>query len=242
MCPETDRVYHSIMHNLIIVTLTLLCCVAVASARADFEHGIAAFQQGSYDTAFEEWRPLAEEGHIGAQIGLGLMYATGKGVLEDDVEAEKWYRLAAEQGNALAQYNLGVIYRNGRGVARDPVEGAKWYRLAAEQGVAAAQFNLGNMLYEEGEWVAENYVEAIRWYVQAAEQGLVVAQAALGSINAGGVGVPKNYVTAYLWWSLAATQGHKIAAKNLDILMSQMTMDEIAEGARLVNNWGGESE
>ncbi|MFP6755611.1 MAG: hypothetical protein VCB60_07820 [Alphaproteobacteria bacterium] len=76
----------------------------------------------------------------------------------------------------------------------------------------------------------------------AAEQGLVVAQAALGSINAGGVGVPKNYVTAYLWWSLATAQGHKIAAKNLDILMSQMTMDEIAEGARLVNNWGGKSE
>ena len=228
------------MHSLIIVTLTLLCCIAVGSATADFEDGMAAFQQGSYDTAFEEWKPLAEEGHIGAQVGLGLMYATGKGVVENDIEAEKWYRLAAEQGSALAQYNLGIIYRNGRGVARDPAEGAKWYRMAAEQGVAAAQFNLGNM-YEEGEGVAENYVEAMRWYVEAAEQGLVVAQAALGSINALGVGVPKNYVTAYLWWSLA-TQGHKIAEKNLDILMSQMTADEIAEGVLLVNNWGGKSE
>ena len=229
------------MHNHIFVALILTCCAAVSFARADFADGMLAFQQGSYDAAFEEWQHLAKEGHVGAQVGLGLMYATGKGVVEDDVEAEKWYRLAAEQGNALAQYNLGTIYRNGQGVARDPVEAAKWYKMAAEQGVPAAQFNLGNM-YETGEGVTESSVEAIRWYVEAGEAGLLFAQAALGSIYADGVGVPKNNILAYLWWSLAAAQDHKIAAKNLGILITRMTADEIAEGDFLVGKQSRKSE
>jgi len=54
---------------------------------------------------------------VSAQYSLGVMYANGLGVPEDDAEAARWFRLAAEQGNALAQYNLGFIYDSGRGVA-----------------------------------------------------------------------------------------------------------------------------
>lgn len=229
------------MRSHIIITLILICSAATTVAGADFEDGMLAFQQGSYDVALEKWEPLAKAGHVGAQVGLGLMYTTGKGVVENDTEAAKWYRLAAEQGNALAQYNLGTIYRNGQGVARDPVEAAKWYKMAAEQGVPAAQFNLGNM-YETGEGVTESSVEAIRWYVEAGEAGLLFAQAALGSIYADGVGVPKNNILAYLWWSLAAAQDHKIAAKNLGILITRMTADEIAEGDFLVGKQSRKSE
>jgi len=42
-----------------------------------------------------------------------MAYANGYGVIEDDVEAVKWYRKAADQGDATAQYNLGVMYKNG---------------------------------------------------------------------------------------------------------------------------------
>ena len=41
---------------------------------------------------------------------LGLIYAMGRGVAKDQVEAVKWYRKAAEQNHAEAQYNLGVCY------------------------------------------------------------------------------------------------------------------------------------
>ena len=34
----------------------------------------------------------------GAQFNLGVMYANGRGVLKDEAEAVRWYRLAAEQG------------------------------------------------------------------------------------------------------------------------------------------------
>ena len=65
----------------------------------------------------------------------GWMYATGRGVPQDDAEAVRWYRLAAEQGDAYAQYNLGLMYRKGEGVPQDDAEAVRWYRLAAEQGM-----------------------------------------------------------------------------------------------------------
>ena len=53
-----------------------------------------------------------------AQNNLGLMYANGEGVPEDDAEAVHWYRKAAKQGYADAQYNLGLMYDYGEGVTR----------------------------------------------------------------------------------------------------------------------------
>ena len=90
--------------------------------------------------------------------------------------------------------------------------------------------------------ISDGVVEAITGEPLVGEEsidarGLVVAQAALGSIYSGGAGVSKNYVTAYLWWSLAKSQGHKIAEKNLEILISRMMEVEKEEGDALVKNW-----
>jgi TPR repeat protein len=68
------------------------------------------------------------------------MYKNGRGVIQDDVEAVKWFRKAAEQGYPAAQDNLGWMYKNGRGVSsgrcgvQDDVEAVKWFRKAAEHG------------------------------------------------------------------------------------------------------------
>jgi len=61
------------------------------------------------------------------------MYENGQGVVQDDKQAVKWYRLAAEQGDAKAQTNLGWMYYKGKGVSQDDKQAVKWYRLAAEQ-------------------------------------------------------------------------------------------------------------
>ena len=60
------------------------------------------------DEKFDDTKKAAEQGHAGAQLALGFMYAYGRGVPEDDTEAVKWYRKAAEQGHAEAQNSLGV--------------------------------------------------------------------------------------------------------------------------------------
>ena len=119
---------------------------------------------------FEETMAAAKQGNAVAQYNLGVMYAKGDGVPENDAEAVKWYRKAAEQGNAIAQYNLGVKYDNGEGVPENDAEAVKWYRKAADQGYAAAQYNLGGM-YGNGEGVPENNIRAYVWWSMAKTQG-----------------------------------------------------------------------
>ena len=83
----------------------------------------------------------AEQGHAGAQSLLGLKYARGLGVPEDDTEAVRWYRLAAEQGHAESQWLLGTMYEDGDGVPEDDVLGYMWFNLSAAQGQELAQSN-----------------------------------------------------------------------------------------------------
>ena len=126
-------------------------------------------------------RALAEAGDTEAQYNLGLRYANGDGVSQDDAVAVTWYRLAAEQGHARAQITLGAMYDAGRGVPRDDAEAVRWYRLAAEQDDATAQYFLG-FAYAYGHGVPEDDVAAVIWYRRAAEQGRfdAGAQIALG--------------------------------------------------------------
>ena len=74
----------------------------------------------------DELRALAEQGHASAQSNLGLMYATGQGVPQDDTEAVRWFRLAADQGLAGAQSNLGAMYDIGEGVPEDDAEAVRF--------------------------------------------------------------------------------------------------------------------
>ena len=90
----------------------------------------AVFDEEDYADIFR----LAEQGHAKAQYLLGLMYASGEGVLENDKEAVKWYRKAAEQGDAKAQYYLGVSYASGRGVLKNYTEAYAWFLISDYMG------------------------------------------------------------------------------------------------------------
>jgi uncharacterized protein len=215
-----------------IALILALLIIVPTLARADLDDGFRAYQRGDYATALREWRPLADQGEAAAQYNLGLMYANGKGVGEDDAEAAKWYRRAADQGHAAAQNNLGVMYANGKGVRQDYAEAAKWYRRAADQGHAAAQYNLG-VMYDKGQGVRQDYAEAVKWYRLAADQGHADAQYNLGIRYFKGEGVAENYVQAYRWWSLVAAAGDQVARKNLQIIKGLMTPGQIAEAQRL---------
>ena len=107
----------------------------------------------------EEMRARAEQGDARAQFNLGVMYATGDGVPEDDAEAVRWYRLAAEQGYARAQSNLGAMYALGTGVPEDDVLAYMWANLAAAQGDENAR-KLKDLLAED--MTREHIAEAQR--------------------------------------------------------------------------------
>ncbi|KAJ1627094.1 hypothetical protein T492DRAFT_877329, partial [Pavlovales sp. CCMP2436] len=153
-----------------------------------------------YAEAARLYRRAADQGHLGAQFELGLLYRDGTG---DDDDAARLYRRAAEQGNPIAQYCLGNCYAAGkgvlqddreaarlfglaaeqgyaqaRGVPQDDAKAARFYRLAAEQGYAQAQHNLA-MLCEEGRGVVQDLSEAVHLFRLAAE--LLLETAATGS-------------------------------------------------------------
>jgi TPR repeat protein len=118
---------------------------------------------------------LAEAGDADAANTLAFQYGNGLSVMQNDVEALRWYRRAAQLGSVDAEYNLGSVYRNGYGVNQDDAQAAEWYRKAAEHGLANAQNSLA-LMYEKGEGVPQDYAMAAKWYKKAAAQGLNVAE------------------------------------------------------------------
>ena len=55
-----------------------------------FQTGLVAYQNNDYNAAVQSWSPLAEQGDPRAQAGLGILYATGKGLEPDLIQAYAW--------------------------------------------------------------------------------------------------------------------------------------------------------
>ena len=84
----------------------------------------------------------ALNGNADAQYNLGIMFASGLGVIQDYNEAVKWFRLSSSQGNAQAQEIYGLMYASGRGVTQDYVRAHMWLNISASSGYKNAEANL----------------------------------------------------------------------------------------------------
>jgi TPR repeat protein len=153
---------------------------------------------------------------VQAQFRLGFLYAYGRGVDRDDLQAADWYGRAAAQGNRAAQGALDELRAEGRlptpGGSRDTL----LLRSAADRGGATAQYQLG-VRYATGEGVAQDGEQAVYWYRLAAEQGIAPAQYQLGLRYANGDGVSRDYAEAVKWYRRAAEQGVAFAQFNLGV-------------------------
>jgi TPR repeat protein len=56
--------------------------------------------KGSLAQALVWYRRAAEQGDIRAQVALGLAYAQGIGVVQDYIEADKWFNIAASRAKS----------------------------------------------------------------------------------------------------------------------------------------------
>ena len=96
-----------------ILTLWLSICLALGSFgigwSGDFQKGVEAYNKGDFATALKEWTPLAEQGNVKAQYNLGLMYALGEGVIQDNVYAYMWWNIAASTGLDNAKKNKKIV-------------------------------------------------------------------------------------------------------------------------------------
>ncbi|MBW2623931.1 MAG: SEL1-like repeat protein, partial [Deltaproteobacteria bacterium] len=86
----------------IILVLFALVFLLAAPASADFNSAMSDYEKKHYSGALREFENLAEQGHPDAQYMLGYMYLRGEGVLQDYVQAHKWFNLAAYRGKPEA--------------------------------------------------------------------------------------------------------------------------------------------
>ena len=92
--------------------------------------GLAAYQNGDYERAREEFKTLADDGDITAQFYMGELYLKGKGVSQDFEKAVEWFAKAAEYGHGHAQANLGALLTLGLGTRRDLETAYYWHILS----------------------------------------------------------------------------------------------------------------
>ena len=128
-----------VLQGLVMMTLSFIACASPQLPNDYFQLGWQEYEAGQYHGALRYWLPLADQGDANAQLNVGLMYDTGRGVAEDPARAVTWYRQSAEHGLAAAQYNLGVMYASGRGIEQDTDQAQFWLELAAGQGLQEAR-------------------------------------------------------------------------------------------------------
>ena len=85
---------------------------------------------------------------------LGRMYAGGKHVAKDEVQAATLYQQACEAGYQRACSNLGSLYERGGGVSKDEARAVGLYKGACDVGYAGGCANLG-LAYDRGKGVPE---------------------------------------------------------------------------------------
>lgn len=114
-------------------------------AEQHYRQGIELLRRSAYreksatlPRAAKQLRQAAEEGHVRAQLMLGVMHEDGSGVIQDYEQALEWYRSAAMQGEPMAMYRVGSMLSQGVGADKDLIKAYAWCNIAAARGHQAA--------------------------------------------------------------------------------------------------------
>jgi len=155
------------------------------------------------------------------QARLGVCYEHGKGgIIKDEKEAARLYRLSAEQNNSYGQAFLGVCYYHGKGgLSVDEKEAVRLYRKSVYQNNSTGQVALAHC-YEYGKGgLPENEKEAVRLYKLSTEQHNSYGQFRLAHCyEYGKGGLPVDVAIAVRLYKLSAEQHNSNALDHLEQL------------------------
>lgn len=165
-------------HRSIASLLGVALILGAAPALADVKAGVDAWGRGDYQTAIREWRGPAAKGDADAQFNLGQAYKLGRGVPQDLVEAEKWYKKAADQGHLQASDNYGlVLFQSNR-----RTEALPYLQASAQRGEPRAQYVLGTGHFN-GDFVEKDWIKAYALMTRASAQQLPQATKNLAQMD-----------------------------------------------------------
>jgi TPR repeat protein len=118
--------------------------------------------------AFKWTEAAAQGGHRPAMRLLGILYAAGKGVPQNDAQAEHWFtRFAVLSDDPVAYTSIGREFQTGDEVPKDLAVAARWFTEAAERGSGEGMLFLG-LAYGLGDGVSKDDAQAYFWLILAA--------------------------------------------------------------------------
>ena len=151
-------------------------------------------------------RLAAEQGVVEAQALLGQILLDGQGVVVDQVEALRWFKVASASNHPMAINMVGRCIENGWGVESSPSEAANWYKRAAELGLDWGMYNYANML-ARGVVVPQDRAEAFRLYNKAVLLGHAKSMNIVGRFVEEGWETPQDSRLAAEWYRRSAEAG-----------------------------------
>jgi len=152
--------------------------------KAQFDAGLAAYDAGDYQKAFQLWWDLQFE-DIAAMRNVAMMLRKGQGTAKDPEKAEEIYRRAAEAGLPTAQADLADMLLKGEAGPPNLEAALPLLQAAAAANHPIAQYELGE-LYETGAppLVEKNWEVARQLYAAAASHGMTAAADRLRVVGA----------------------------------------------------------
>jgi TPR repeat protein len=166
-----------------------------------------------------KWYQLAADQDLAAaQNNLGAMYLDGRGVPEDAVMAQSYYRRAAQRGSVEGETNLSLLILKRR-VPGSVEEGISWLDSAARQGFAPAEAQLAQ-IYQDGVLVSPDPSRALQLFQHSAEANYAWGEYGYALLLQAGTGTPRDPAGAALWMQRAADQDLPAALFDLSTMLA----------------------
>ncbi len=175
-----------------------------------YDVGMIYYNKELYDEADIWLNFAAKQGHVKAQLRLGVMHQQGNGVKKDDTIAHMWYGISGLNGSKTGSGLKAVIaiqmtpeqITQAEQLTREWMTENNQNNSTTPHSAPAGDFNKGAIAYQKGD-----YETALREWHPLAEQGHLQAQANLGVMYFKGTDIPQDCEQAVKWCSLAAGQG-----------------------------------
>lgn len=188
------------------------------AANADMQslkRGLFAYERADYESALDEWLPLAREAFAPAPYYVAMMYERGLGVPQDLDAALRWYQRAEDLGMQVARSAVARLESGVAGRFIDAAAKALDAYRGAHLGDKTSQFELAQM-YLNPDFFPEDRARAVHWLRQASWQGHVEARLLLAEHYALGMGVEQDLGQAMHWWGVVAhtSERHRAEAES----------------------------
>jgi TPR repeat protein len=213
-----------------ILTL-LIVMLSTPLHAASFKDTWQALFNKNYPTAIAGARDLQLNEDPRGNFLFGYMHLFGKGLEQDYVKAESYFKRASDAGFNGARFRLGKMYREGHpGVPKQTALAFKLISQAAEKGGPNAQFNLAQM-YENGEGTQVDLHRSFKLYQGAASKKHAFAHWNLGYYYLNGKVVEKDLIKASEHFKIAFDEG---TPKWLTVEINRRLNEEAAPAVKTV--------